>query len=111
MFDEIIVWLDGSPLAETILPLARGLAETGEKNLALRRVVEDVEELASEEEGLRAIARQYRAELRFRISEDAGAAILDGTSATPNSYCGAGNPRQNCPCRNAYGQRGFTHHS
>src|SRR5690242_15214596 len=55
MFDEIIACLDGSPLAETILPLACGLAETGEKNLALLRVVEDVEELGLEEKALHAI--------------------------------------------------------
>lgn len=85
MFDEIIACLDGSPLAETILPLACGLAETGEKNLALLRVVEDVEELGSEEKALHAIARQYSAELRFRISEDPGAAILTELQRHPTA--------------------------
>jgi len=85
MLDEIIACLDGSPLAETILPLARGLAETGEKNLALLRVVENVEELASEEKALHAIARQYGAELRLRISEDAVAAILTELQRHPKA--------------------------
>ena len=85
MFDEIIACLDGSSRAETILPLARWLSETAEKNLALLRVVEDIEELASEEEALHATARQYAAELRFRIAADPVAAILTELQRHPSA--------------------------
>jgi nucleotide-binding universal stress UspA family protein len=76
MFDEVIVCLDGSSLAEKILPLARGLAAAKGAKLTLLRVVEDVAELASEEEYLRDCARQYAAELSLLVGADAGAAIV-----------------------------------
>lgn len=76
MFDEIIACLDGSSLAETILPLARGVTAPREGRLTLLRVVQDTDELAAEEEYLRDCARQYSAELRFRVSSDPADAIL-----------------------------------
>ena len=75
MFDEIIVCLDGSSLAEKILPLARGIAAAKGGKLTLLRVVQDVAELAAEEEYLRDCARQYAAELSLLVAEDAGPAI------------------------------------
>jgi len=75
MFDEIIVCLDGSSLAEKILPLARGIAAAKSGKLTLLRVVQDVAELAAEEEYLRDCARQYAAELSLLVADDAGAAI------------------------------------
>ena len=41
MFDEVIVCLDGSSLAEKIIPLARGIAAAKDGRLSLLRVVED----------------------------------------------------------------------
>lgn len=75
MFDEIIVCLDGSSLAEKILPLARGIAAAKGAKLTLLRVVQDVAELAAEEDYLRDCARQYSAELSLLVADDAGAAI------------------------------------
>jgi hypothetical protein len=41
MFDEILVCLDGSPLAEKILPLAQAIAGIKGSPLVLLRVVGD----------------------------------------------------------------------
>ena len=41
MFDQVIACLDGSSLAETILPLARGLASAKNGELTILRVVAD----------------------------------------------------------------------
>jgi nucleotide-binding universal stress UspA family protein len=75
MFDEVIVCLDGSSLAEKILPLARGIATAKGGRLTLLRVVQDVAEFAAEEEYLRDCARQYVAELSLLVGADAGTAI------------------------------------
>lgn len=75
MFDEVIVCLDGSSLAEKILPLAHGIAAAKGGRLTLLRVVEDVAELAAEEEYLRDCTRQYAAELSLLVAADAGTAI------------------------------------
>lgn len=75
MFDEVIVCLDGSSLAEKILPLARGIAAAKGGKLTLLRVVEDVAELAAEEDYLRDCARQYAAQLSLLVAADAGSAI------------------------------------
>jgi len=70
MFDEILACVDGSSLAEKILPLARGITAPGGGRLTLLRVVRDTAELAAEEGYLRDCARQYSAELRFLVSSD-----------------------------------------
>ena len=75
MFDEVIVCLDGSSLAEKILPLARGIVAAKGGRLTLLRVVEDVVELAAEEDYLRDCARQYAAQLSLLVGTDAAAAI------------------------------------
>ena len=85
MFDEIIVCLDGSALAEKVLPLARGITVPGKGRLALLRVVQDADELAAEEEYLRDCARRYSAELRFRVSSDAAEAILAELKRDPRA--------------------------
>lgn len=75
MFKEILACLDGSSLAEKILPLARAMtAPTGGK-LTFFRVVSDQAELAAEESYLRDLARRYGAELRFIVAADPAAAI------------------------------------
>jgi nucleotide-binding universal stress UspA family protein len=75
MFDQIIVCLDGSSLAETVLPLARGLTVPRSGTLTLLRVVADAAELAAEEDYLRDCARQYGGQLRFIVDADPGHAI------------------------------------
>ncbi len=49
MFDEILVCLDGSPLAEKILPLAQGIASGNCSTVILLRVLGSSEELSAEE--------------------------------------------------------------
>jgi nucleotide-binding universal stress UspA family protein len=85
MFDEIIACVDGSSLAETVLPLARGITAPRGGRLTLLRVVRDPDELAAEEEYLRDCARQYSAELRFRVSSDPAEAILAELERDPRA--------------------------
>lgn len=85
MFEEIIACLDGSSLAEKILPLARGITAPKEGRLALLRIVQDIDELAAEENYLRDCARQYSAELRFRVSPDPAAAIVAELARVPHA--------------------------
>ncbi len=75
MFQEVLACLDGSALAEKILPLARALSASKGGKLVLLRVVADSAELSAEEESLRASARRYGAELRWVVSADPAAAI------------------------------------
>jgi len=85
MFDEIIACVDGSSLAEKVLPLARGITAPRKGRLTLLRVVEDTDELATEENYLRDCARQYSAELRFRVSSDPAEAILAELKRDPRA--------------------------
>lgn len=75
MFDEILACLDGSSLAEKILPLARGITVPKGGKLTLLRVVGDAAEFSAEEDYLRDCARQYSAELRFVVAQDPAKAI------------------------------------
>ena len=85
MFDEILACLDGSSLAQEILPLAQGIAAATSATLTLIRVVADADELAAEESELRQCARRYRAEVRFLLSADPAAAIVGELEAKPNA--------------------------
>lgn len=85
MFDEIIVCLDGSSLAETILPLARAVTKPSRGKLTLLRVVGDQAELAAEESYLRDCARQYAARLSFAVSADPAAAITAELNENPQA--------------------------
>jgi nucleotide-binding universal stress UspA family protein len=76
MFEEVIACLDGSPLAEKILPLARGLAAAKDGKLAILRVVADIAELAAEEDYLRDCGRQYNAKLSLLVGADTAATIV-----------------------------------
>jgi nucleotide-binding universal stress UspA family protein len=83
MFRQIIACLDGSSFAEKILPLARGLTASTGGRLTLLRIVQDAAELAAEEQYLRECARQYNAELRFRVSTDPADAIVTELERVP----------------------------
>lgn len=85
MFDEVIVCLDGSSLAETILPLARAVTAPAGGKLTLLRVVGDEAELVAEESYLRDCARQYAARLSFAISADPAGAIAAELKKNPHA--------------------------
>jgi len=50
MFDEVLVCLDGSPLAETILPLARAITAPKGGKPTLLKIVRDSAELSGHED-------------------------------------------------------------
>lgn len=83
MIDEILVCLDGSPRAEKILPLTRGIAGATGARLAVLRVVSSTDELTAEETYLRDLARQYGAEMKFLISGDPANAIIAELKRNP----------------------------
>jgi len=85
MFDDILACLDGSSLAEKILPLERGIAAAKGGKLTLLRVVADVDDLSSEENYLRDCARQYCAQLSFLVSSDPANAIAAELASNPNA--------------------------
>jgi nucleotide-binding universal stress UspA family protein len=85
MFDEVIACLDGSSLAETILPLARGLTASQGRTLTLLRVVADLAELSSEEAYLRDCARQYSGQLRILVGADPAEAIDAELARSPQA--------------------------
>jgi nucleotide-binding universal stress UspA family protein len=85
MFNEILACLDGSSLAEKILPLARAVAGATGGKLTLLRVVGDADELVAEEDYLRDCARHYAGELSFVVSSDAAGAIVADLTSRPNA--------------------------
>ncbi len=85
MFDEILVCLDSSALAEKILPLARYLSGVKGGTLTLLRVIRDDAELAAEEAYLRDCARQYSARLSFLIGADPAQAIASALRRKPRA--------------------------
>jgi nucleotide-binding universal stress UspA family protein len=85
MFDEIIVCLDGSPLAEKILPLAQGIASGKGSAVILLRVLGSSEELSAEESYMRERARVFRAPIRFLISSDPTTAIIEELEKNPRA--------------------------
>jgi nucleotide-binding universal stress UspA family protein len=85
MFNEILVCLDGSPLAEKILPLAQGIASGIGATVILLRVVGNSEELSVEENYMRERASLFSAPIRFLVSPDPAAAILDELEKDPRT--------------------------
>jgi nucleotide-binding universal stress UspA family protein len=77
MFEEILVCLDGSRLAEKILPLAQGIADATGSAVVLLRVVGNSGELAVEESYMRERASMLRAPIRFLVSADPANAIVE----------------------------------
>lgn len=72
MFEEVIVGLDGSSLAEDAIPLARSLSRG---QVTFLRVVNEATELGDEIEHLRECARQHGAQLRIVVAPEPAAAI------------------------------------
>jgi len=85
MFDEVLVCLDGSSLAESILPLARAITAAKGGKLTLLRIVRDSADLSAEEDYLRDCARRYSAGLRFVVSTDPASAIRAELERTPRA--------------------------
>ena len=85
MFDQIIVCLDGSPLAEKILPLAQGITSAKGSTVILLRVVGDSEGLSAAESYMRERAGVFRAPSRFLISPDPAAAIIEELEKNPRA--------------------------
>jgi nucleotide-binding universal stress UspA family protein len=85
MFDEIIACLDGSPLAEKILPVARGMVAAMKARLAVLRVVRDTDELAAEENYMRERAHAYGAQMRLLVSNDPASAIIEEIERRPGA--------------------------
>jgi len=85
MFDKIFVCLDGSPLAEKILPLAQGVAKATGATMALLRVVGDNSEMAAEESYMRNQASLCGAQIRFLLSRDPPAAIVEELAKNPGA--------------------------
>jgi nucleotide-binding universal stress UspA family protein len=85
MFDEILVCLDGSLLAEKILPLAQGIASVKGSTIILLRVVGNSEELSAEESYMRERAGVFRAPIRFLISADPATAIIKALEKNPRA--------------------------
>ena len=85
MFDEILVCLDGSPLAEKILPLAQGIASGKGSAVILLRVLGSSEELSAEESYMRERARVFGAPIRFLISPDPAIAIIEELDKNPRA--------------------------
>jgi nucleotide-binding universal stress UspA family protein len=85
MFEEIIACLDGSSLAETVLPLVRGITVAQGGTLTLLRVVAGPAELTSEEGYMRDCARQFSAELRIVVGADPAEAIAAELKQSPQA--------------------------
>jgi nucleotide-binding universal stress UspA family protein len=85
MFEHILACLDGSPIAERILPLVRSIRPPKGGRLTLLRIVSNTTELGAEEISIRECARQYDARLRFIISLDPAAAILIELDRDPHA--------------------------
>jgi nucleotide-binding universal stress UspA family protein len=85
MFDKIFVCLDGSPLAEKVLPLARAVAKATGATMALLRVVKDHGEMSAEESHMRNRAHLCDAQIRFLLSNDPVAAITEELAKNPGS--------------------------
>jgi nucleotide-binding universal stress UspA family protein len=83
MFQKVFVCLDGSALAEKILPLARALTAPKGGKLTLLRIVPEA--AALEDTHARERAREYGAELRFLVSTDPAGAIGAELEREPNA--------------------------
>ena len=75
MFEEILACVDGSPLAEKILPLALALSGSTKGKLTLLRVISEQAEFAAEESYLRDLARRFGAGCRVVVAADPAGAI------------------------------------
>ena len=85
MFDEILVCLDGSAIAEKILPLAQEIASRKGAKVILLRVVADSKELLTEESYMRQQAGLFHVPFRFLIASDPAVAIIEELAKNPRA--------------------------
>jgi len=85
MIDEIIVCLDGSSMAETIAPIAQGIATVRAATLTVFRALRNPGEVATEEDYLRAAARRFGAQIRVAVSDDPAQAIIQELEKNPGA--------------------------
>jgi nucleotide-binding universal stress UspA family protein len=85
MFDKIFVCLDGSPLAERVLPLASAVAKATGAAIVLLRVVKNRGEMSAEESYMRDRANRTGAQIRFLLSDDLPAAIIEEIAKNPQA--------------------------
>src|ERR687886_177585 len=76
MFDEIFACVDGSPLAEKILPLAALLASRLNAKLTALRVVANEAEIAAQQSYMADAVRPYSAQYRIVLADDPARAIV-----------------------------------
>jgi len=75
VFEEILACLDGSPLAERILPLASALSGPTGGKLTLLRVVSNQAEIAAQGSYLSDLARRFGGDCRLVVAADPAGAI------------------------------------
>ncbi len=85
MINEILVCLDGSSLAEKVLPLARGIAHATGAILTGVKVVRDSDQIARAESYMRESARRFGAQIKFVVSGDPALAILEELEKDPTT--------------------------
>jgi nucleotide-binding universal stress UspA family protein len=85
MIDEVLVCLDGSAMAETIAPIAQGIAEAWAATLTVFRVVRHPSEVATEEQYLRDAARRFGAQIRFSVADDPADGIAEELDKNPGA--------------------------
>jgi len=88
MFEEILVCLDGSAIAEKILPLAQEIASRKGAKVILLRVVADSKELLTEESYMRQRAGLFHVPFRFLIASDPAVAIIEELAKNPRATAG-----------------------
>jgi nucleotide-binding universal stress UspA family protein len=82
---EIFACLDGSRRAETILPLALGIAAAKGAPLTILRVVADAAELAAQESYVRERACRFNARAKFLVAPAPASAIIDELKKNPRA--------------------------
>ncbi|MGB7946752.1 MAG: universal stress protein [Candidatus Binatia bacterium] len=85
MFNEIWVCLDGSALAEKILPLAQSVANASGGTITLLRVLENDRELSAAESYMREQARVCGGTIKFLVSENPASAIVHELEIQPRA--------------------------
>jgi nucleotide-binding universal stress UspA family protein len=85
MYDRILVPLDGSPLAEEVIPYALALARSMGVELTLLRVAEHKNDVAAAEEYVRRLARRLNAEGRVVGYADPASGILGELTRYPRA--------------------------
>jgi len=85
MVKQILACLDGSSLAERILPLAQAIASAECATLTILRVVNDSAEVSRQEDYVREPARRFGAQVKLVVSDNPTSAILEELEKDPTT--------------------------